>query len=123
MNQKQKEALKAQLLETRKEILSRLQAKLQTDDQIGQHWSDPRDVEDWASITLTEELFRLLSRNEVQELQQIDEALRRMKEGTYGICRRCGNPIPYARLEMIPWTDLCHMCSRELEQHTFSETP
>jgi len=122
MNQKQLDALKNQLLETRKEILTRLQAKLQTDGQITEHWSDPRDIEDWASISLTEELFRLLSHTELRELQQIEDALRRMKEGTYGICRRCGEAIPYARLEMIPWTDLCHTCSRELEHRAFSES-
>ena len=38
---------------------------------------------------------------------QVEAALRRMDEGTYGICATCGRPIDELRLKAIPYTDLC----------------
>lgn len=40
-------------------------------------------------------------------LEQIEAALARIAEGTYGVCMVCGNPIPEGRLEARPWTPFC----------------
>lgn len=40
----------------------------------------------------------------------IDEALARIKAGTYGICENCGCPIPKVRLNVLPFTDSCVRC-------------
>lgn len=40
-------------------------------------------------------------------IRQIDDALARMEEGTYGICDACGEPIANARLEAIPYATFC----------------
>ncbi len=40
-----------------------------------------------------------------------DRALAKLDEGTYGSCDSCGDPIPEARLEVIPWTAFCVACS------------
>ncbi len=45
-------------------------------------------------------------------LADIDAALARLDEGTYGACTACGRPIPPERLEALPWTALCIECSR-----------
>lgn len=47
---------------------------------------------------------------------QIDDALRRIEQGTYGACQRCGEPIEFARLETIPYAQYCLDCKR-LEEH------
>jgi DnaK suppressor protein len=44
---------------------------------------------------------------ESKTLEQVQDALRRVAEGTYGKCVICGRPIPPARLEAIPWTPYC----------------
>src|SRR6266446_1460359 len=44
-------------------------------------------------------------------LVDVDAALVRMDEGTYGICARCGAIIPQERLEARPWTTLCVRCA------------
>lgn len=49
---------------------------------------------------------------EFHALREIDEALTRIAQGTYGICERCGEPIPYARLEVVPYARLCMKCSK-----------
>ena len=40
-------------------------------------------------------------------LQKIDRALKRIDEGTYGVCDRCGKPIEKARIKALPYVDLC----------------
>ena len=49
-------------------------------------------------------------------LRQIDAALKRIDDGTYGICRVCGREIGEERLEAVPWTDLCIDDARKLYQ-------
>ncbi len=39
-----------------------------------------------------------------------ERALAKLDEGTYGICERCGKPIPKARLEAVPWAQQCVGC-------------
>ncbi|MDQ4089695.1 MAG: TraR/DksA C4-type zinc finger protein [Actinomycetota bacterium] len=43
-------------------------------------------------------------------VDEIDRALAKMDAGTYGICERCGNPIPKARLKALPYAALCVAC-------------
>jgi RNA polymerase-binding protein DksA len=46
--------------------------------------------------------------NNVRDLlQKIDRALKRVEEGTYGMCERCGKPIEKARIKALPYVDLC----------------
>jgi RNA polymerase-binding protein DksA len=46
--------------------------------------------------------------NNVRDLlQKIERALRRMDEGTYGVCDICGKPIEKARIKALPYVDLC----------------
>lgn len=50
------------------------------------------------------------------ELKDIDDALRRLDQGTYGICEECGKPIDEARLEAVPWTRYCVVDQARLER-------
>ena len=43
-------------------------------------------------------------------VDEIDRALAKMDAGTYGVCERCGNPIPKARLKALPYAALCLAC-------------
>jgi DnaK suppressor protein len=47
-----------------------------------------------------------------ERLQQVEHALARLAEGSYGSCERCGNPIPTARLEAFPSVTLCVSCKQ-----------
>lgn len=62
----------------------------------------------------------LLENNE-KLVQQIDEALERIDEGTYGVCRHCKKPISKARLNVVPWTAYCVDCQRLIEERGFEE--
>ena len=47
-----------------------------------------------------------------QRVDSIEEALRRIKTGEYGICEQCGGRIQIERLEILPFTNLCVECAR-----------
>jgi len=57
------------------------------------------------------------------ELREIDDALRRLDRGTYGICEECGKPIDEARLEAIPWARYCVVDQARLEKAVSRPNP
>jgi DnaK suppressor protein len=52
-----------------------------------------------------------------RELGQIERALHRLKQGTYGLCEGCAQKIPIGRLNALPYSTLCIQCQREMEQY------
>jgi len=62
---------------------------------------------DMASVTFDRELDQGLEEGAQQTLEQIERALSRIDDGTYGTCERCGKPIPEERLRARPWATLC----------------
>jgi DnaK suppressor protein len=73
------------------------------------------DVGDAAFEHQGEELSTQLAELEARELNQIERALLRLKQGTYGMCEACGCKIPVARLNVLPYSTLCIKCQRESE--------
>ena len=67
---------------------------------------------DTATVTYDRELDYTLEENSENVLAEIDAALRRIDDGTYGTCTNCGKPIPPERLEARPWATLCIDCKR-----------
>lgn len=70
---------------------------------------------DQGSATFARELDMTLEEQARESLAQIDRALARMEAGTYGICARCGAPIPPERLEAMPEAELCVTCKEREE--------
>ena len=62
---------------------------------------------DTASALFDRELDEGLEEGARETLIEIDAALQRIEDGSYGICEGCGNPIDPDRLSAIPWTRLC----------------
>jgi DnaK suppressor protein len=56
------------------------------------------------------QVTRVLTLAAESALSEIDAALQRLVEGSYGICERCAEPIPWERLEVLPMTRLCTPC-------------
>ncbi|MBV8257883.1 MAG: TraR/DksA C4-type zinc finger protein [Actinobacteria bacterium] len=69
-----------------------------------------------ATATMNREIDYGLEENSRQVLSEIDAALQRIEDGTYGICTNCGREIPVERLEAYPWASLCIDCKRESER-------
>ncbi len=49
-------------------------------------------------------------------LYEVDEALRRLKKGKFGLCEQCGKDIRHKRLEAVPYARLCIKCKEEMEK-------
>jgi RNA polymerase-binding protein DksA len=62
---------------------------------------------DTATATFDRELEQGLEEGAEQTLRDVEAALKRIEDGTYGICEVCGKPIGEDRLRAIPWARLC----------------
>jgi DnaK suppressor protein len=60
--------------------------------------------------------FCQLSMNQSHELAAVDEALERMRQGSYGECETCGEMIPLTRLQALPFATSCINCQRQAER-------
>lgn len=75
----------------------------------------PYHPADRASDSFEQSLSLALLGNESSSLREIDLALERMNQGTYGSCEECGNPIGRMRLRALPQATLCRTC-KSLEE-------
>ncbi|MEB8386714.1 TraR/DksA family transcriptional regulator [Rhodobacteraceae bacterium KMM 6894] len=71
---------------------------------------DP-DLEDQAIELEDDEVLEGLGRTGLRETALLERALDRIQNGTYGICRNCGEQITDARLDAVPYTVLCRNCA------------
>ena len=72
--------------------------------------SEPTDVSDQAKTAQETELTERLRQTNSHLLRATEEALERIKRGTFGVCADCGRPIGRLRLQAVPWTRLCLNC-------------
>jgi DnaK suppressor protein len=56
-------------------------------------------------------------------MADVDAALLAMKEGSYGTCADCGEPIASRRLAAIPWASHCIRCQEVLDRHRYTHAP
>jgi RNA polymerase-binding transcription factor DksA len=61
------------------------------------------------------------SQEDRHKLLQIEDALQRMDEGTYGLCQWSGEPIPFPRLRFIPWARYSIAVQEKIERGELSE--
>ena len=71
---------------------------------------------DMAADTYERELSTNLVSSEQEVLYQIDDAFKRMDEGTFGVCQECNTPITMSRLKAVPYAPMCIRCQRAKEQ-------
>ncbi len=78
--------------------------------------SSAGDVVDAALDTVQDEISSQLAEVESRELALTENALERMREGQYGLCEMCNDPIPMARLTALPYATSCIACQRIAER-------
>ncbi|MDP6776701.1 MAG: TraR/DksA family transcriptional regulator [Candidatus Latescibacteria bacterium] len=115
LTKKQMQVYKRLLTDRKQELLR--QALTQDDDlqEIqGDHSADPVDMAGFASSL---ELISALGNNERVELAEIDHALAKIENGTYGLCEESGELINRLRLEAIPTARYTLEVQQKLEQN------
>jgi DnaK suppressor protein len=87
-------------------------------DETGELVSGSADQHpaDTATETVDREIDYTLEEHDERLLAEIDAALKRIDDGTYGICVNCGAQIAPERLEAMPWATLCIDCKRKEER-------
>jgi DnaK suppressor protein len=115
------EALRKRLETQRDEILSMYKQDL----RAGQESADDgtEDIVDRANNAYNRELMFSLSDTERNTLLQIENALKRMDEGSYGRCANCGKNIALPRLEALPWARFCVDCQELAEKGLLEVDP
>ncbi len=108
--------------------LTEFQAKLEADltevrqilqgekDKINTNRVTNPDRSDLAYNYASQDRRRALISQMEERLEEIQAALGRIEEGTFGICTSCGNPIAPARLEALPHAELCVTCQSRQER-------
>ena len=107
-------------LETRQQELRRMVSRTEQDGRTVDTDS-AQDIADRAASSYTKEFLFHQSNNDRQLLQMVENALSRIREGTFGECISCGKEINPKRLEAVPWTRHCIECQEKLEQGSLEE--
>lgn len=102
------------LLKEREDIIGEVKQIHESSKEMGQ--DGIQDIGDEAANIYNKQVLLSLSENERVRLQEVDEALDRIANGTYGTCEECGGPISLKRLEVRPVAKYCVPCLMNLEK-------
>ena len=115
MDQTFLDEMKTKLTEQKTTILTSLAD--QSEDMKGLVKTvDSGDEADVASDVIDRALLNALGAQDANRLQQIENALDRIKQGKYGRCVKCGKEIPAERLEVLPFALMCVNCASAEEK-------
>lgn len=101
-------AMKKQLLAMKEELLSGIDKDVKTESDTSKF--EIGDIYDQASSDRDRELSLILGDRDREKLKEIDNALQRIEDGSYGICEECGEPIGEGRLKVMPFARVCVDC-------------
>jgi len=85
-------------------------------DEFSVNSDDRYDEVDQATVDTDQAMRMRLCNRETLYIKKLDEALRRIEEGTFGECDECGEDIEMRRLEARPTATLCVSCKEEQER-------
>lgn len=117
LDQKRLHELKGLLTRERERLLHGVRSLEEAGRELsasqGEESDGGGDQADVASDLAEQEVDASLERAERERLAQVDSALRRLAQGRYGSCLRCGLPINLDRLRALPWVTTCVYCAQQ----------
>ena len=110
--------LKRLLVEKRKEVLKDIKndTSRYIKGESKQLVDTALDDGDWSIVDLAEDINLQHLGSHREDLLKIDEAIRKLDEGTYGICEDCGDEISEQRLKILPYAIYCIDCKEKREK-------
>jgi DnaK suppressor protein len=110
--------LRRLLVEKRKEILKEIKndTSRYIKGESKQLVDTALDDGDWSIVDLAEDINLKHLSSHRDDLQKLDEAIRKLNEGTYGICEDCGDEISEKRLNILPYAIYCIECKEKREK-------
>ena len=116
--------LRARLMKDKREIVERARARRPVSEGDPIELGAPiGDAADQAEVTFEQSLAAELVETDRHRLQEIDDALARLEQGTYGICEGTGEPIGFDRLSAQPWARYTSAYQEQLERATGHHAP
>lgn len=107
----------ADRLKTREEeLVSQLHHASRAAAEAQDPANEVQDFKDAAAEEATAAVDDAAVWHAAQELAQVSVALRRLRDGSYGTCAQCGDPIAEARLLAVPSTSFCTSCQADAER-------
>ncbi len=114
MNSKKLDKFKKALLDKRMDLQAELNRRV--GEEFRADRSDAMDSVDQADSSYASDYNLTLREKIIQQIREVDEALERFSQGTYGICDNCGEDIPEARLKVRPNARYCAVCKEAMER-------
>src|SRR5215813_4473956 len=102
------------LQEMKAKLLSEIDSELRAEREGNK--DEGMDTYDLASEERDREINFILSDRERNKIKQVDDALERIEDASYGVCESCGLEIAEERLDAMPFTRLCRDCQQEQER-------
>jgi len=113
MDEPIEEKFRERLLGMRQELAGEVLTRREAGFSLGT--DGIQDAGDDAANTYARQLLLNLSEREREALREIDDALDRLEDGSFGVCQDCGEDIGEARLEVLPYATLCVECKSNRE--------
>jgi DnaK suppressor protein len=107
------------LLETKSRLLNEIDTELRAEREGNK--DEGRDAYDLASEERDREISFILSDRERVKIKEIDDALERITDSSYGVCDSCGLEIAEERLSAMPFSRLCRDCQQDQEREAKSQ--
>jgi len=112
-------SVRERLLDMKAKLHSEIESELKAEREGNK--DEGMDTYDLASEERDREINFILSDRERMKIKQIDDALERIEEQTYGVCESCGLEIAEERLKAMPFTRLCRDCQQDQEREAKSQ--
>jgi len=116
MSSRERQAILREMLEERRQEINDKLRSLR--ESLPAELAQVRDAEEQSLDDFVHEVDFALMQMKTETLHRIDDALRRLGRGAYGVCAECERDIAEARLAALPFAELCRDCQESLEQRT-----
>jgi DnaK suppressor protein len=114
LNKKEREQFQKLLADKKESITRKLTETITESKEMESNVA--QDLVDKAETSYTKEFLLSLSDGEREQLLLIDEALKRLEHGEFGVCQVCRKEIGAKRIVALPWTPLCIDCQEKAEE-------
>jgi DnaK suppressor protein len=122
LRKKDIDMLRKLLIEERERLINKIILRhrdefMQKSESFSENFAtDDVDIGDIGSKVYEREFTAMLLNRESKSLKKIDNALQNIEEGTYGICKECGEKISLTRLKALLFPELCVECQKKKEK-------
>ncbi|MGC1679445.1 MAG: TraR/DksA family transcriptional regulator [Candidatus Binataceae bacterium] len=111
--------MREHLVDMKEKLHSEIESELRAEREGNK--DEGMDTYDLASEERDREINFILSDRERVKVKQIDDALERLDDNTYGVCESCGLEVAEERLNAMPFTRLCRDCQQDMEHEAKSQ--